>query len=70
MKKGANMSILAAEKFEPNVRKGGLLIVNTSLISKTSRPTDITVLNIKATDLANELGNSKVANMILLGAFL
>jgi 2-oxoglutarate ferredoxin oxidoreductase subunit gamma len=58
------------EKFEPKVRNGGLLIVNASLISKTSRRTDITVLNIKATDLANELGNSKVANMILLGAFL
>lgn len=58
------------EKFEPNVRKGGLLIVNASLISKSSGRTDITVLNIKATDLANELGNVKVANMILLGAFL
>ena len=58
------------EKFEPKVRKGGLLIVNASLISNTSKRKDITVLNIKATDLANELGNSKVANMILLGAFL
>ncbi|WP_423410667.1 2-oxoacid:acceptor oxidoreductase family protein [Heyndrickxia sp. MSNUG] len=58
------------EKFEPKVRKGGLLIVNASLISKSSGRTDITVLNIKATDLANELGNLKVANMILLGAFL
>jgi 2-oxoglutarate ferredoxin oxidoreductase subunit gamma len=58
------------EKFEPKVRPGGLLIVNASLVSKTSARSDIKVLNIKATDLANELGNSKVANMILLGAFL
>lgn len=58
------------EKFEQKVRPGGLLIVNASLVSKTSPRIDIKVLNIKATDLANELGNSKVANMILLGAFL
>jgi 2-oxoglutarate ferredoxin oxidoreductase subunit gamma len=58
------------EKFEPMVRAGGLLVVNSSLISKVSARTDIRVLNIDATDKANELGNPKVANMILLGAFL
>lgn len=58
------------EKFEPIVRPGGLLIVNASLITKTSQRSDIKVLNIKATELANEIGNTKVANMILLGAFL
>ncbi|MCM3662807.1 2-oxoacid:acceptor oxidoreductase family protein [Mesobacillus subterraneus] len=57
-------------KFEPTVRPGGLLIVNASLISKTSERTDIKVMNLKATELANELGNPKIANMILLGAFL
>ncbi|HAQ08799.1 MAG TPA: 2-oxoacid:ferredoxin oxidoreductase subunit gamma [Bacillus bacterium] len=58
------------EKFEPIVKPGGLLIVNSSLISKTSKRTDIKILNIKATDLAIEIGNTKVANMVLLGAFL
>ncbi|WP_246860946.1 2-oxoacid:acceptor oxidoreductase family protein [Bacillus sp. REN3] len=58
------------DKFEPSVRSGGLLIVNASLVSKSSKRTDINVLDIKATDLANDLGNPKVANMILLGAFL
>lgn len=58
------------DKFEPTVRPGGLLIVNASLISKLSERTDIKVMNIKATELANELGNPKIANMILLGAFL
>ena len=52
------------------VRAGGLLIVNSSLISKKSLRTHIRVLNIDATANANELGNPKVANMILLGAFL
>lgn len=58
------------EKFEPLVRAGGLLVVNSSLIAKLTTRTDIKVLNIDATGMANELGNLKVANMILLGAFL
>lgn len=58
------------DKFEPTVRPGGILIVNASLISKTSHRTDIRVLSINGTELANGLGNPKVANMILLGAFL
>ncbi|WP_246017630.1 2-oxoacid:acceptor oxidoreductase family protein [Mesobacillus subterraneus] len=58
------------EKFEPLVKQGGLLVVNASLISKATERSDIKVLNIKATEHANVLGNPKVANMVLLGAFL
>lgn len=58
------------DKFEPRVRSGGLLIVNTSLVERVSKRNDIRVIGLDATDLANELGNPRVANMILLGAFL
>lgn len=58
------------DKFESRVRSGGLLIINSSLVARTSKRTDITIINVNGTDLANELGNSRVANMILLGAFL
>ncbi|MDP4083619.1 MAG: 2-oxoacid:acceptor oxidoreductase family protein [Bacillota bacterium] len=58
------------DKFESKVRSGGLFIVNSSLVTRTADRKDITNIEIKATDLANELGNSRVANMILLGAFL
>jgi 2-oxoglutarate ferredoxin oxidoreductase subunit gamma len=58
------------EKFEPRVRTGGLLIVNTTLVTKTSERKDIRIIEISASDMANDLGNSRVANMILLGAFL
>lgn len=58
------------EKFEPHVRQGGLLILNSSLVTRVSSRTDIKVIEVKATHLANELGNAKVANMILLGAYL
>lgn len=58
------------EKFEPKVRKNGLLFVDSSLVDRKSIRTDITVVKIDATNLANELGNAKIANSILLGALL
>jgi 2-oxoglutarate ferredoxin oxidoreductase subunit gamma len=56
-------------KFEPMLKPGGLLIVNTSLIN--SRPTrkDIKVLNVPCNEIAAQLGNGKVMNMVALGAF-
>ena len=58
------------DKFEPHVRSGGLLILNSSLVRKASERKDIKIIEISASDMANDLGNSRVANMILLGAFL
>jgi 2-oxoglutarate ferredoxin oxidoreductase subunit gamma len=59
------------EKFEKDVQSGGLLIMNSSLINSESQRTDLSILKIPSDDLANEkYGNSRVANMILLGAFL
>jgi 2-oxoglutarate ferredoxin oxidoreductase subunit gamma len=58
------------DKFEPKVRPGGLLIINSSLVVRNSERQDINIIELTATDLANDLGNSRVANMILLGAFL
>jgi 2-oxoglutarate ferredoxin oxidoreductase subunit gamma len=58
------------DKFEPRVRPGGLLIINSSMVVRVSERTDIKIIEINATDLANDLGNSRVANIILLGSFL
>lgn len=58
------------DKFESRVRSGGLLLVNSSLVTRVSNRKDITLISVDATELANELGNARVANMILLGAFL
>ncbi|CAH2713650.1 hypothetical protein BACCIP111895_00786 [Neobacillus rhizosphaerae] len=58
------------DKFEPRVRPGGMLIVNSSLVVRASERKDIKIIDIAATDMANDLGNSRIANMILLGAFL
>jgi len=64
------MNMPAYEKFAPKVRPGGVLIVNSSLADIKDERDDITVVKVPATDLANELGNTKLGNMICLGALL
>ena len=56
-------------KFEPTVKPGGLLIINSSLINSKASRTDIKVLYVPCNAIANELGNAKVMNMVALGAF-
>ncbi|WP_026487421.1 2-oxoacid:acceptor oxidoreductase family protein [Caldanaerobius polysaccharolyticus] len=58
------------EKFQRNLIKGGLLIVNSSLVDVKPDRTDVNVVYIKANDIANELGDLRVANMVALGAFI
>ncbi len=58
------------DKYEREVAVGGLLVVNTSLIARTSTREDITVLNVPATEIASKLGDARVTNMVLLGAML
>lgn len=58
------------DKFEHRVRPGGLLIINSSLVTRVSDRSDIEIIELTATDMAADLGNARVANMILLGAFI
>ena len=59
------------EKFESKVKKGGVLVWESSTIKKHPTRTDITVVAIPAIEIAtNELKNTQVMNMIALGALL
>jgi len=58
------------DKFGPRVRKGGLLLINSSLIDVTSDRTDITQLQIPANEIAMKAGNAKATNIAMLGAFV
>ncbi|MDH7482378.1 MAG: 2-oxoacid:acceptor oxidoreductase family protein [Armatimonadota bacterium] len=56
-------------KFQPCVKPGGLLLVNSSLIDLSIVRGDCKVFAIDANVRAEELGNVRVANMIMLGAY-
>jgi 2-oxoglutarate ferredoxin oxidoreductase subunit gamma len=59
------------DKFEPMIKPGGLLIVNSSLVDRKAVRTDIRVIYVDANRLAEEkLGSAKVANMLVLGAYI
>ncbi len=58
------------EKYEPLVKAGGLLVVNSTLCRGRSQREDITAIYVPANELAAELGNVKMANVVLLGAML
>jgi len=58
------------EKYEPLVKPGGLLVINASLMVSPLTRDDLEIVSIPATALAADLGDVKVANMILLGALL
>jgi len=64
------MNLPSLDKFEQAVKPGGLLFINSSLIERKSGRTDINVFYVPANEIADELGNGRVANMVMLGAYL
>ena len=56
------------DKFVERVKTGGTIIANSTLIEKTNPRTDINYVFVPMGTLANELGSSKITNMIALGA--
>jgi 2-oxoglutarate ferredoxin oxidoreductase subunit gamma len=64
------LNLQSIDKFEPLVRPGGIMVMNTSLINRPAARTDITVVPVAANQIANESGSAKAANMVALGAFL
>ena len=63
------MNTPAIDKFEDQLKPGGLLLVNSSIVpeDRTYRD-DIKVVKIPATDIAMEVNNPKGANLVMLGA--
>ncbi len=58
------------DTFEDAVVSGGLVIVNSSIITRKLKRTDVDVLYIPLSDIAADLGLNAAANMVLLGAYL
>ena len=58
------------DKFEGRIASGGLVVINSSLVSREVQRRDLEVVKIEATEIANRLGNVRVANIVALGAFI
>lgn len=64
------MNDASLNKFLPMLRPGGRLFVNSSIVKEEIGRSDITVVKAPVTDMALELGNSKVLNIIMMGVYL
>ncbi len=64
------MNLPSLIKFEPTVKKGGTIFVNSSVVTQKVTRTDVRAVYVDCIKIAEELGNSKVANMVMLGAYI
>ncbi len=58
------------DKFVNNVKTGGIIIVNSSLISEKVDRKDVRVAYVDANRIALEAGNVRTANIVILGAYI
>ncbi len=58
------------EKFIKDCQPGGLILYNSSIINAFAVPPHVTAVGVPINDIAAELGNARVINIVLLGAYI
>ncbi len=58
------------DKYEQTVKTGGLVVVNTSLINRAVGRSDVQVVEVPANKIAEEIGDRRLTNMVMLGTLL
>lgn len=53
---------------EKALKSGGVMLINSSLVKNLPARTDIRVLKIPCNELADEIGDTRVANIVMMGA--
>jgi len=57
-------------RFQNQIKSGGVLFLNSSLVQADTSRDDIEVVRVAADAVAKELGSARSANMVMLGAFV
>ena len=58
------------EKFEATTRPGGTVFINSSAIPDRVSRTDVRAVYVPCDEIARELGNQRIGNMVMLGAIV
>lgn len=58
------------EKYESMVKEGGVFIVNQSMVDREVQRKDIHAIMVPANDIAEEIGDKRMTNMVMIGALL
>jgi 2-oxoglutarate ferredoxin oxidoreductase subunit gamma len=64
------MNLPSLDKFEPLVARGGIIIVNASLIERDVKRQDVDASYLPLNDIAKRIGNARTINMVALGAYV
>ncbi|NMC57602.1 MAG: pyruvate ferredoxin oxidoreductase [Eubacteriaceae bacterium] len=64
------MNELSYERFSSKVKKGGTMVINSSMVLSKCDNKEINVYYVPVNDIAAELGNPLVANIVMLGAYI
>jgi 2-oxoglutarate ferredoxin oxidoreductase subunit gamma len=64
------LNLPSLDKYESLVESGGVLVVNQSMVNRQVTRKDVRVVSILANELAEELGDKRLMNMIMLGGLL
>jgi 2-oxoglutarate ferredoxin oxidoreductase subunit gamma len=64
------MNVASLDKFEPALKPGGTLFVNSSLVEKRATRHDINEIRIPANEIAEQTGSARAANMVMLGSLI
>ncbi len=64
------LNLPSVDKYEDRMPTGGILIANSSLVPREIQREDITSLLIPVNEIAEEIGLSRLGNMIMVGAMI
>jgi len=64
------LNLPSLDKYESLVKQNGIMIANSSLINREMERADVQAIYIPAAEMAEEIGNPRLANMLMLGALL
>lgn len=57
-------------RFAPAVKAGGKILVNSSLFKQEVKSGQADIYSVPVNDIAAEIGNPRVANIVMLGAYI
>ncbi len=59
------------DKFQPRLQDGGIQVINSSLVDPAlAEPDRVRTVKVPANEIADGLGNARMANMVALGAYI
>lgn len=64
------LNLPSFDKYEETLATGGTLIVNKSMVDRAAKRDDINVIMVPCNEIAEEIGNKKLMNMVAVGALL